>query len=63
VVEINQYLLLIYMCMEAMPGISLYSYLHLKLAKSYIFLIISYVFFSTKLEKRVKQVLPGSDGG
>jgi hypothetical protein len=48
--------------MEAMLGISLYSYLYLKLAKCYVFLIISYVFSSTKLEKRVEQVLPGSEG-
>jgi hypothetical protein len=28
----------------------------------YIFLIIAYVFSSTKLEKRAKEVLPGSKG-
>jgi hypothetical protein len=33
----------IHMCMEAMLGISLYSYLYLKVAKT-LFLIISYVF-------------------
>jgi hypothetical protein len=50
-------------CMEAKLGISLYSYLYLKLAKCYVFLIVSYVFSSTKLEnKRVEQVLPGSGG-
>jgi hypothetical protein len=27
-----------------------------------VFLIIAYVFSSTKLEKRVEQVLPGSEG-
>jgi hypothetical protein len=49
----------IHMCMEATLGISLYSYLYLKLAKCYVFLIISCVFSSTKLEnKRVEQVLP-----
>jgi hypothetical protein len=48
--------------MEAMPGISLYSYLYLKLEKSYVFLIISSVFSSTKWEKRAEQVLPGSKG-
>jgi hypothetical protein len=49
--------------MEAMLGISLYSYLYLKLAKMF-FLIISYVFSSTKLEKkRAEQDLPGSEGG
>jgi hypothetical protein len=44
--------------MEAMLGMSLYSYVYLKLAKHYVFLIISYVFFLTKLEK-VEQVMPG----
>jgi hypothetical protein len=48
--------------MEAMLKISLYSYLCLKLAKCYVFLTISYVFSSTKLEKRAEQVLPGSKG-
>jgi hypothetical protein len=39
--------------MEAMLGICLYSYLYLKLAKKcYFFLIISYVFSSTKMEKK-----------
>jgi hypothetical protein len=37
--------------MEAMLGIFLYSYLYLKLAKHYVFLIISYVFSSTNLEQ------------
>jgi hypothetical protein len=54
----------IHLCMEATPGISLYSYLYLKLAKCYVFLIISYVFPSTKLEnKREKQVLREGGGG
>jgi hypothetical protein len=57
----------IHMCMEAMLGISLYSYLYLKLAKTlcrYVFLIISYVFSSTKSEnKREEQVLPPEGGG
>jgi hypothetical protein len=45
--------------MEAMLGISLNSFLHLKLEKHYVYLIISYVFSSTKLEnKRAEQVLP-----
>jgi hypothetical protein len=48
--------------MEAMLRISLYSYLDLKLAKCYVFLIISYVFSSTKLEKKAEQVLLGSEG-
>jgi hypothetical protein len=52
---------LIHMCMETTLGISLYSYLYLKPAKSYVFLIISYIFSPTKLEnKREKQVLPRS---
>jgi hypothetical protein len=49
--------------MEAMLGISLYSYPYLKLQKCYVFLIIAYVFSSTKLEKRAEQILPGSKGG
>jgi hypothetical protein len=52
----------IHMCMETMLGISLYSYLYLKLAKTP---CLSYylVFSSTKLEnKRVEQALPGSGG-
>jgi hypothetical protein len=49
--------------MEATVGLSLYSYPYLKLQKCYVFLIISYVFSSTKLEnKRVEQVLPSSKG-
>jgi hypothetical protein len=39
-------------CMEARLGISLYSNLYLKLAKWYVFLIISYVFSSTKSENK-----------
>jgi hypothetical protein len=51
-------------CMETMPEISLYSYLYLRLAKCYVFLIISYVFSSRKLEsKRVEQVMPSSGEG
>jgi hypothetical protein len=46
--------------MEAMLGISLYSYLYLKLAKRYVFLIISYVFSLTKSEN--KRVLSGKGG-
>jgi hypothetical protein len=40
--------------MEAMLGISLYSYLDLKLGKSDVFLIISYVFSSTNFENKRK---------
>jgi hypothetical protein len=49
--------------MEAMLGISLYSYPYLDYPKCFVFLIIAYVFSSTKLEKRAQQVLPGSKGG
>jgi hypothetical protein len=47
----------IHMCMEAMPGISLYSYLYLKLAKRFVFLIISSVFFFNKIREEGR---PGS---
>jgi hypothetical protein len=50
----------IHMCIEAMLGISLYSYLYLKLAK--MLCLSYYVFSSTKLEKRAKENLPGSKG-
>jgi hypothetical protein len=53
----------IYMCMEAMLGISLYSYLYLKLAKTTGLSYYLFAFSSTKLEKRAEQVLPGSEGG
>jgi hypothetical protein len=47
--------------MEAMLGISLYSYLYLKLANT--LCLIFYVLSSTKVEnKRVEQVLPGREG-
>jgi hypothetical protein len=49
-----------HMSMGAMLGISLYSYLYLRQAKRYVFLIIAYVFSSNQLEKRAEQVLPGS---
>jgi hypothetical protein len=52
----------IHLCMEVMLGISPYSYPYLNSQKCYVFLIIAYVFFSTKLEKRAEQVLPGSEG-
>jgi hypothetical protein len=52
-----------------MLGISLYSYLYIKIAKTlcvsyyrYVFLIIAYVFSSTKLDKRAELILPGSEG-
>jgi hypothetical protein len=47
--------------MEATLGISLYSYLYLKLAKNNRSFLLSLFFFSsTKLEKREKEILPGS---
>jgi hypothetical protein len=50
--------------MEAMLGISLYSYLYLKLTKCYVFLIIAYVFLFNKIgELEGEQALPGSSGG
>jgi hypothetical protein len=48
--------------MEAMLGICLYNYPYLNQKKRYVFLIIAYVYSSTKLEKRAEQVLPGSWG-
>jgi hypothetical protein len=48
--------------MEAILRISLYSYPYLNYQKCFVFLIIAYVFSSTKLEKRAEQVLPGSEG-
>jgi hypothetical protein len=57
----------IHMCMEAMLGISLYSYLYIKVAKMLCLLFfISYVFSSKKsANKRTEQVLPrnGEAGG
>jgi hypothetical protein len=52
----------IHKCREAMLRVSLYGYPYLKVAKNSFFLIITYV-FSTKLEKRAEQVLPGSKEG
>jgi hypothetical protein len=49
--------------MEAMLGISLYSYPYLNQQKCFVLPIIAYVFSSTKLEIRAEQVLPGSEGG
>jgi hypothetical protein len=48
--------------MEAMLGISLYSYPYLNYQKQFVFLITDYVFSSTKLEKMAEQVLPGGEG-
>jgi hypothetical protein len=56
--------LVIHMYMEAMLGISLYCYLYCKLAKMlYVFLIISYIFSSTKLKKKAEWVLSGREEG
>jgi hypothetical protein len=49
--------------MEAMLGISLYSYPYLSYQKLFVFLIIAYVFSSTKLEIRAEKVLPGREAG
>jgi hypothetical protein len=46
--------------METMIGISLYSYLYLKIAKMLHLTYYHYVFSSTELEKMAEQVLPGS---
>jgi hypothetical protein len=51
-----------YLYMEAILGISLYSYPYLNWQKCFVFLIIAYVCSSTKLEIRAEQVLPGSKG-
>jgi hypothetical protein len=51
-----------HLCMEAKLGISLYSYLYLKLAKLLCLSYYRYIFSSTKLEKGAEQVLPGSEG-
>jgi hypothetical protein len=45
-----------------MLGDSLYSYPYLNEQKCFVFLIIAYVFSSTKLVIRAEQVLPGSEG-
>jgi hypothetical protein len=53
----------IHICMEAMLGISLCSYLYLKLTKCYVFLNIAYVFSSTKWEiKRGNRCCPEVGG-
>jgi hypothetical protein len=49
--------------MKAMLGISLYSYPYLNYQKCFVFLIIAYVFSSTKLEKRAEQIRPASGVG
>jgi hypothetical protein len=49
----------IYMCMEAMLGISLYTYLYLKLAKM---LCLSYCLLGFLFNKTGEE-LPGSKGG
>jgi hypothetical protein len=49
--------------MEAMLGISLYSYPYINMQKCFVFLNIAYVFSSIKLEIRAEQVLPGRREG
>jgi hypothetical protein len=46
--------------METMLESSLYSYPHLNLQKRFDFIVFAYAFYSTKLEKKEAQVLPGS---
>jgi hypothetical protein len=54
----------IHICMETTQGISLYSYLPLKLAKRYVFPPTFYVFSSTKSEnKRAESSAPGREWG
>jgi hypothetical protein len=53
----------VHLCMEAILGISLYSYPYLNYQKHFVFLIIAYVYSSTKLEKRAEQVLPEIEQG
>jgi hypothetical protein len=48
--------------MDITLRISLYSYPYFNYQKLYVFLIIAYVYSSTKFEKRAEQVLPGSEG-
>jgi hypothetical protein len=48
--------------MIAILRISLYSYPYLSQQKFFAFLVIAYVYFSTKLEKMDDQVPPGSNG-
>jgi hypothetical protein len=45
--------------MEAVLGISLYSYPYLNQQKRFVFLIIVYTLSSTKLEIRAEQILAG----
>jgi hypothetical protein len=52
-----------HLCMEAILGISPHSYPYLNWQKRFVFLIITYVYSSTKLEKGAEQVLPRSKGG
>jgi hypothetical protein len=51
----------IHICMETIQGISLYSYLYLKLVKNAMFFFLSFMFFSaTKSDnKRAEQDLLG----
>jgi hypothetical protein len=54
----------IHKCMEAMLGISLYSYLYLKLAETLCLPYYLYVFSLTKsVKRRVEQIQPGTGDG
>jgi hypothetical protein len=48
--------------MEAVQGISPYSYPYLNQQNCFVLLIIVYTLSSTKLEIRAKQFLPGNEG-
>jgi hypothetical protein len=48
--------------MEAMLGISLYSYPYLNQQKHFVLLIIVYTLSPTTLEIRAEEILPGSEG-
>jgi hypothetical protein len=49
--------------MEAMLGISLYTYTYVSEEKCFVFLIIVYTISSTKLEIRAEHILPESEVG
>jgi hypothetical protein len=53
----------IHMFMKAMLGISLYSYLYLKVAKMLWLSYYPFCFLFHKTGDRAEQVLPGSEGG
>jgi hypothetical protein len=52
----------IYMCMEAMLGTSLYSYLYLKLAKTLYFSYYLLCFLLSKIEEQEHRTVEGGGG-